>query len=560
MIVDAFTREIIKDSFTAVGDEMFQALIRTAMNPIIYESTDFAVGATDAVGNLLAQGNGLTAFLASLDAAVRSNLEHHPAATIRDGDIYITNCPYEGGGTHLSDVSILYPVFAEGTLIAWTAVKAHWTEVGGMQAGSSTTSSTEIFQEGLHFRFLKLCDRGAMSEPLLELIRANVRLPDATMGDLHACIAACRVGARRIAELADKYGSGNLLHAMVDLLDYGERMTREELKRLPHEVFTAEDVIEEDGRGGGLYTVKVKLTIDADGIVADFSGTSPQAVGLINLGYPGLVAAARCAFKAMTDPDIAANGGCFRPLQVVCPPGTIVSAISPAPVSIYYEAMQTAIEVMWMALAPLLPERLPAGHFRTVGGTFIAGPMPETGKLFVIGQALLGGWGAASDCDGQNGQFCGGTGDITNIPIEVTESRYGLEVDQYAFHDEDGGGGQYRGGKGVVLDYRVTAPAAFLTHAATRTKSRPWALNGGLEGSLNRAAILRNDGTVQTFTMVSGERAERGEVIQLITATGGGNGDPARRDPEALKRDVRDGFVTKEQARRDYGRTFFAEE
>lgn len=550
---DPFTREIIEDALVALGDEMFNAMIRTSMSPIIYETTDFAVGATDATGNLLAQGNGVTGFLATLDTAVQSTLQHWPLEKIHPGDLFITNCPYEGGGTHLSDVVILLPVFAGERLIAWTVNKAHWTEVGGTYPGSATTASTDIFQEGLHFRFLKLYDRGAINEALVDMIRTNVRLPESTIGDLHAGVAACRVGAKRIMELAAKYGLDPLLEAMDALLDYGERMTREELKRLPKGVFTAEDVVEEDGHGNGPFTVKVRLTITDDRMVADFTGTSAQAPGPINLSYAGLITAARCAFKAVTNTDIPANGGCFRALEVICPPGTILSAESPAPVSIYYESMLAAIEAMWMALAPLMPHKLPVGHQRTVGATFISGIHPDSGDLFVMGEPLVGGWGASIDRDGDSGQFCCANGETFNIPIELAESRYGFEIDRYALHDEDGGAGEYRGGKGVVLDYRITAREAFLTYSATRTGVRPWGLAKGLPGSCNRAELLRADGTVERYSMVTALRAEQGETFRLVSGTGGGYGDPARRDRDRLRDDVRNGYVTPEQAARDYG-------
>lgn len=550
---DPFTQEIIKDAIVALGDEMFNAMLRTSMSPIIYESTDFAVGATDAKGNLLAQGNGVTGFLATLDTAVQSTLEHWPLDRIRPGDVFITNSPYEGGGTHLSDVVILHPVFADSQLIAWTVNKAHWTEVGGTYPGSATTSSTDIFQEGLHLRFLKLFDEGRINEAIVEIIRHNVRLPESTIGDMHAGVAACRVGGRRIAEMAERYGTRPLLAAMDALLDYGERMTFEELSKLPQGVYVAEDVVEEDGLGNGPFAVKVKVTITGEKMIADFTGTSPQALGPINCSYSGLITGVRCTFKAVTDVSIPANGGCFRALEVICPPGTILSASSPAPVSIYYESLLAAIEVMWKALAPVLPHRLPTGHMRSVGATFISGLLPGTGDLFVMGEPLVGGWGAGMGQDGDAGQFCAANGETFNIPIELAESRYGFEIDRYSFHDEDGGAGEYRGGKGVVLDYRITSKEAFLTYSATRTKSRPWGLEGGHEGSHNRAEILRNDGTVETYSMVTGAKAVAGETFRLVTGTGGGYGDPARRDPARLAADLRDGFVTADQARRDYG-------
>jgi len=553
---DIFTIEIIKDAIVALGDEMFNAMIRTSMSPIIYETTDFAVGATDATGNLLAQGNGVTAFLATLDTAIVSLLEHYPdPQTIRQGDVFISNTPYEGGGTHLSDVVIMVPVFADDDLIAWTVNKAHWTEVGGAQPGSVSTNATEIYQEGLRFTFLKLYDRGEINQSLVQLIRDNVRLPDSTIGDMHAGVAAARVGARRITEMVERYGKTDLLEAMRDLLDYGERMTRAELVKLPKGVFEAEDVVEEDGLGNGPFKVKVKVTITDDELVVDYTGTSPQAIGPINCSYTGLVTGARCLFKSVTNPGIPANGGAFRPLKIICPPGTLLSAQIPAPVSVYYEALIAAIDVFWKALAPALPHMLPAGHQRTVGATFVSGIRPENGEFYVMGEPLVGGWGASSNLDGDNGQFCCANGETFNIPCELFESRYAIEVDQYAFHNQDGGAGEFRGGKGVVLDYRVTADEAFLTYAATRSSVRPWAMAGGQEGSTNYAEIHRHDGSVDRHTMCTTVPAKRDEVIRIYTATGGGFGDPRKRDRAALLQDVRNGFVTPEQAEKYYGLT-----
>jgi N-methylhydantoinase B len=551
---DPFTQEIVKDALVAVGYEMFDAMIRTSMSPIIYETTDFAVGVTDARGNLLAQGNGVAAFLATLDTAVQSALVRFPAPEdIEAGDVILTNIPYEGGGTHLSDVVILVPVFHEGVLIAWTVNKAHWTEVGGAQAGSVSTESTEIYQEGLQFPFVKLYERDRINRSLVEVIRANVRLPDSTIGDMHAGVAAARVGARRILDLVERYGRGEVLAAMEDLLDYGERMTREELRNLPAGVYEAEDVVESDGRGNGPFRIKVKVTIGAQRLTADFTGTDAAAAGPINCSLTGLITGARCVFKAVTNSDLPANGGCFRLLDVVCPPGTLVSAQAPAPVSLYYESLIAAMDVMWKALAPAMPHRLPAGHQRSVNATFVTGMHPDTGELFVLGEPLVGGWGASVGRDGDNGQFCCGNGETYNVPTELFESRYGLQVEQYAFHDDDGGAGRQRGGKGVVLDYRVTAHEVWLTYATSRSSAPPWALKGGKPGSLNSAKVVRRNGTVETFDMCTRVRVGKGELIRLTTATGGGFGDPAQRPRELVMRDLKNGFVTARQAQQDYG-------
>lgn len=549
MEIDRFTSGIIQDALQAVGDEMFEALRRTSMSPIIYEALDFAVGATDAQGNLLAQGNGVTAFLGSLDSAVRGALEHYDGgAGLSPGDIVLTNSPYQGGGTHLPDVVTILPIFHDGSIVAFTVNKAHWTEIGGMDTGSLTTRSTEIFQEGLHFRFLKLYEAGKLNTSLVELIRENVRLPDDTLGDMYAGVAAARVGARRIESLIGKYGRDAVLAAMEDLLDYGERMTRLELLKLPEGVYTAEDVIEEDGLGNGPFTIKVAVTLKDGRCIADFTGTAAQAPGPVNCSYAGLLTGVRCVFKAVTNPDIPANGGAFRPLEIICPSRTLLTAESPAPVSLYFESLIAAIDVVWKALAPIAPNRLPAGHKRTVGSTFISGFHPDTGELYIMGEPLMGGWGAAPDADGINGMFCCGNGETFNIPVELTEARYGLQVDQYAFHTEPGGEGKFRGGKGVVLDYRVTCGDAFLTVAFSRTLSRPWGLQGGGEGSLNYAEILRADGSVERHSVGTAITMGENEVARLYSATGGGFGDPAERPADEVHRDLRNGYITPEQA------------
>jgi len=550
---DPVTLQVIKDTLTAIGQEMFQVMIRTSMSPIIYETTDFAVGLTDASGELIAQGNGVAGFLATLDTAVQSALVRHPPHTLHAGDVFITNTPYEGGGTHLSDVTIIVPIMFKDELVGFSVNKSHWTEVGGKDAGSVSTTAREIFQEGLHMRFLKLYEAGRLNASLVEVIAANVRMPEQTIGDMHAGVAAARTGERRVQQLFERYGSKTVLFAMVDLLDYGERLTKLQLKTLPSGVYEAEDVVEEDGAGNGPFKVKVKVTVADGRLTADFTGTDKQAVGPINSTRTALVTAVRCALKAITDPDIPANGGCFRHIDIVCPEGTLVTAQSPAPVSIYYESLVAVFELVCKALAPAMLQRLPAGHYRTVGGTFVAGTHPDSKHFYVLGEPLLGGWGAGHDRDGINGMFCFANGETYNIPIELAESRYGVQIEQYAFHQEDGGAGQFRGGRGVILDYRLTSDEAFLTVTYSRTESTPWGLDGGLHGSSNRGEIHRESGGVDRATMATGVPVKKGELIRVVTGHGGGFGDPRKRAPEAIKRDLRDGYVTADQAARDYG-------
>ena len=545
---DPVTLQVIKDSMTAIGQEMFQVMIRTSMSPIIYETTDFAVGLTDARGELIAQGNGVSAFLATLDTAVQSALLHYPGEALAPGDVIITNTPYEGGGTHLSDVVIIVPVFFKEHLVAFTVNKSHWTEIGGKDAGSVSTTAREIFQEGLHMRFLKLYERGRLNDSLVKMIQANVRMPNETIGDMHAGVAAARTGEQRILEIFGRYGAQVALDAMGDLLDYSERMTKLQLQELPDGEFHADDLIEEDGLGNGPFRIRVKVTLKAGDVTVDFTGTDPQAPGPINTSRTGLITAVRCALKAITDPDLPANGGCFRHVNIVCPDGTMLTAQSPAPVSIYYESLVACIELVWKALLPAMPTRLPVGHYRSVCGTFLAGVHPDNGRFFVLGEPLLGGWGATHERDGINGLFCCANGETYNIPVELAESRYGVQIEQYAFHNEEGGAGRFCGGKGVVLDYRVTAAEAFLTVTYSRTDSRPWGAFGGQPGSSNRAEIHRLDGRIERATMATGLSVRAGELIRIVTGTGGGFGNPIERARTAVASDLRNGYITPDQA------------
>jgi N-methylhydantoinase B len=550
--MDKFTIDIIQNSLVAAGDEMFDALQRTSMSPIIYESLDYAVGITDAKGELLAQGNGVTAFLACLDSVVKSTLAKYKRDQLHEGDIIIANTPYAGGGTHLSDVSVIMPVFYEDELIAFTVNKAHWTELGGAFPGSVSTIATEIYQEGLHFPFIKLKQQGVLNEAIVDLIAGNVRLPDSTLGDLFSGVAACEVGARRVKELIHKYGKKNLLLAVEDLLNYGEVMCREALKKLPQGCFEGESIIESNGMGSGPFPIKLKIIIADGQMIADFSGSHPQVQGAVNLSFTGLDTGCRSVFKAITTPGLPANGGSFRPLKVICNPGSILSAEPPAAMSIYYETLITAMDLFWKVMAPVVPERLPAGNLRSVCATFISGIHPDTKNFFIMAEPLAGGWGAGPSFDGDSGQLSAGSGESFNIPVELTEMRYGLQVDQYSIHNDGGGYGKYRGGNGLYLDYRITAEQAFITAAFLGNTVPTWGMNGGQAGSYNYFQIFRKDGSVERHSMTTNLRLAKNEIVRLVTATGGGYGAPAERSLAAIQLDIKNGYLTEQQAIEHY--------
>jgi len=550
--VDPFTLEIVKDSLLAVGDEMFVALARTSMSPIIYEVLDYASGLTDAKGNLLTQGNGVTGFIGMLTFMVKETLKKYPGDKLKPGDIIIINDPYQGGGSHLSDVGLVMPIFYDGELIAFSANKAHWTEVGGKDPGSFTNDSVDIFQEGLQFSCIKLYDEGKVNDGIVEIIRSNVRFPDLSLGDMWAQVAALRTGDRRLTELFEKHTKETMLAVIEYLLDHGETISRQELKKLPKGEFYAEDFIDTDGLGNGPFPIKVKVTITDDEFICDFRGSSPQVPGPMNCSYTGLVSAVRVIFLAITNPEQDVNDGVFRPLKVIVDPKSIMSAERPVPVSNYFETLLGSLDLVWKAMAPHVPKRLTAGHFLSVCAVTLSGNHQDTDDPFLIVEPSVGGWGASPTKDGESGQFCIADGETYNVPVEVAETRYGVLLDEYSLRqDGDGSGvGKFIGGKGVTRSYRALSDGQAVTATYGRNKFLPWGLEDGNDGSPNEFYIVKADGkTDGPYGVYPRYRLDTNDVVQLMTGTGGGYGDPKQRPAAQVAMDVKNDYFTIEEAK-----------
>ena len=550
---DIFTIEIIKNALVAIGEEMFLALKRSSKSPIIYESLDYGIGVTDASGRLIAQGNGIPGFIGTLDGGVKTILAKFSHDMIFEGDVFILNDPYAGGGTHLSDVCMMRPVFFEGELVAWTANKAHWTEIGGKDPGSYSADAVEIYQEGLQFPGIKVFEKGIANQALLDLIEVNVRLPDMTLGDLQACAASLKLGEQRFLSVMDKYTKAVTLTAIEKLLDHGDSMVVSGLKKLPKGEFFASDVIDEDGLGNGPFTVKVKVIITDDDFTLDFSGSSPQAPGPINCTMGVLVSAAREVFMGVVQPDAPATEGCFRRLHVICPPGTLLTASRPAPVSSYFEAMVCAADVTRRALAEHIPGVLTAGQFGSVCTMNLSGIHPTTNEPYLLVEPLVGGWGACDSKDGESGQFCVGNGETSNIPVEITEARYGVQVQQYAFNENTAGAGEYTGGRGVILDYKILSEETQLSSFFGRGKTAPWGIDNGNDGSCNFVEVFNSDGKLKDkFSRISRYNLEKGDTLRLTTGNGGGWGAPNLRSNDKIKQDIENGFISQAQAKNIY--------
>lgn len=546
--IDIFTLDIIQNSLQAIADEMFEAMRKAAMSPVIYEVLDMGTGITDAHGEIASSGAGIPAFVGVLDKAVKQILIQHPTpGEIEDGDVFITNDPHSGGVTHLNDVVLAMPVFGEGRLLAWTANIAHWNDISGMVPGSLSTEATEIFQEGLRLASVKLISRGQPIRSVLQILRCNTRMPDFMEGDLWAGVAAVRSGALRLQALSAKYGIEVFLTAMQEFMSLGEKISLRALRDLPATHLHQEEVQDD----GSLFNVSIQISERE--LIIDLRNNPDQCNGPTNLSRDGAVVAAQMAFKALTAPQGVTNGGTFRPLRVLTRPGSLFDAQPPAAEGFYFENLIRVHDLILRCLAQRFPDRLPAGNFASVCATIIGGVHPDTGRVFTLVEPEIGGWGAEPGRDGNNAVYSGLHGETYNCPVEVCEARYGLYVERMELNDEPGGHGQFRGGRGLLIDYRIRSDASFLTCGYTRAVIPPWGLEQGLDGTPNYVEVTRCDGTQQRYAMASSISLDAGDLVRVRTGAGGGYGSPFERNRQAVLDDLKNGYVDTETARTIYG-------
>jgi N-methylhydantoinase B len=544
----SFTSEIIQSSLQAVAAEMFDAMRVTAMSPIIYEVLDMGTGILNAQGEMASSGAGIPVLVGVVDKAVRRIVElYGEPGSIKPGDVFITNDPAYGGVTHLNDIVLAMPVFSEGEIVAWTANSAHWNDVGGMVPGSMAINATEIYQEGLRLPAVKLIEEGRVIQPVVDIVKANSRMPDFAEGDMWAGVAAVRSGERRLTEIIRKYGKPAFENALEESMNLAERVSRRALSKLPKGHF----LFQEEQDDGAIY--KVAIEINDQAMVIDLRDNPDSVHGPRNICRDATEIAAQMVFKSITDSGSPANGGSFRPLSVLTRPGTIFDALSPAAVGFYFETLVRVHDLILQCLAKQCPELVCAGTYSSNCVTFIGGMHPDAGQPFTLVEPELGGWGAMHDRDGNHAVFSPIHGDTFNCPVEVAETRYGVYVDKFSLNDEEGGEGQYRGGRGVILEYRVREDGGSMTCGYSRSRVRPWGLKGGNEGTTNYVELVRIDGTVGRYAFESDIRLNKDDVVRVVTGNGAGYGDPTKRDREAVQRDLRDGLVSLERAKEVYG-------
>jgi N-methylhydantoinase B len=547
--LDTVTLEIIRGKLIAVADEMGLVLARSSMSPVIYEVLDFACGICDADGLLIAQTNGITVFTGIFQTQIQAVLRKF-AGNVHEGDVFLLNNPFEGG-THLCDVCIIRPIFVDGESVAFAIAVAHWSEVGGKTAGSLPSDATDIFQEGIRFPALKLFDRGVRQETIVEIITANGRLPKMSLGDLNAQLASVKIAEIRLIEVAHKYGVGTLHQAFTHVLTASERESRAAIAAMPKGTYAATDWVDGDGIVDVRFPVKVAVTIDDQAITVDFTGSSPQVQGPVNCAEGAMVSAVKTIFKALVGPRAPSNDGWFKPLKVICPPKTIFTAEPPAAVGWYYEGTGHVSELVWKALAPVMQDRVSAGSSNSLCVTVLAGQDVD-GEPFVLIEPGMVGWGGTADRNGASVVSAITNGDTFNYSIELLEAKFPLRLHRYALNIEGGvGAGAKRGGFGAIREYEVLAPSASLSASFGRSIERPWGLAGGSEGSCNRVEVKRNGEIIRgarlpTLSLSSGDR------VTLVTGGGGGFGNPLGRPVEEVVSDVRDGYITADEAERQY--------
>ena len=551
-VTDPVLLEVIRYRLESIVEEMQWSLIRGSFSPVVKEALDASCSLFDAGGTVIAQSRSNPSHLGSLVFSVRSILAQYPVSSMEAGDVFIMNDPYLGG-THLPDIALVMPLVVDGRVVAMSASMAHQVDVGGIMAGSVPTHATEIFHEGLRLPALRLAHRGVIDDGLLRLIRQNVRMPDTLQGDLNAQLAAGKIALRRLAETGVRYGWTQLTGLFAELLDRSEAMTRKALAALPAGTYHYVDYLDNDGIDlDRRIRIEVAVTLDGQGNVAfDFQGTSAQVRGPLNIVPSGVHSAAFYGVRAITDPAIPTNGGCFRPVTVKLPPRSLVNPDAPAPVNGRTPVMKRIASCIVGALAQVLPERFPAASAASVLVLAFGGEWPKDAQAgthapsrrFVVTDLINGGSGAALGHDGIDGIAT----DMTNgmsLTAEVLELEAPIRLLRCAIRADSGGTGAFRGGCGLEREYLVLHGPVSISHRGERHYARAPGLAGGGDGALATSEILRVDGRIETVPSKGMLVLQAGDRLRVFTPGGGGYGPVAERTPEAIAEDLRSGKVS----------------
>jgi N-methylhydantoinase B len=558
MRMDPITLEVIRNRMIAASRDIRRTIERAAYSPILYEVVDFSCGILDSDANLIAETPGLPIFLANLGYAVESTYSTIGRKNLNPGDVILCNDPYNGGGTHCPDLTVVCPAFYDGEIRGWAAFRGHTVDMGGIYPGGWYSNTTEVYQEGFRLPPVKLMVQGKPNDDVFRLIKANTRVPDAVLGDIRAMIAAVRKASQRFCEIIDTYGLDVTLAAIQEILDQGEKMARAAVRRIPNGTYKAEALLDGDGNDDEPLDekvwVRITITVEDDEMTMDFTGTDSQCRGPMNVPEPSSISSARYGFKIITTPDLPSNEGFFRPLSIVIPEGSLLKPKFPAACAMWPAPTTTIPDLILKALASATPDKVRAGHFGDSMANFIYGIDPRTNRYYVCAEGDAGGYGGKPFEDGEHAFFSMDLGDTYNVPVEVAEVRYPWRVERFVLRQDSGGPGRFRGGLGVIRDYRIIGHKAGMTVTTDRVQyTPPWGLFGGKPGKSNITVVYRNDGKQEKWRKISNLPLDKNEVVSFQTGGGGGYGSPLERKPELVLDDVINGYVSMASAREDYG-------
>jgi len=539
--MDPVTLEVVRHAVFSIAEEMRVSLMRSARSPVLKEAGDLSCALTDARGRLIAQGRDIPIHLGVMAFTVEEFLRRVPAPALREGDVYFTNHP-EVGGNHLPDVKAIMPVFYHGRLVAFAINLAHWPDVGGARRGSYVATALDRYAEGLCIPPVPLFVRGQPNEVLMEMVLSNVRGREERRGDILAQYAANAVAAVRLGEVFDRFGADVVTRCMDRFLDESETMMREEIAKLPPGEYTGEDWVDDDGIGDAPLRIAVTVRAEGDTLHVDFEGTAPETAGPLNATRFVTASAVFYTARALLGPEIPANAGCYRPLAVRIPDGSL---LNPGPdaarVGGNHETSQRVVDALLRALAPVLPDRIVAGGSGTSGLVMFSGRRGD-GRPFVLYEVHGGGEGASAGRDGTNAVRVH-MSNVMNTPIEVIESEYPLRVECCELRPDSGGRGRHRGGLGLRRAYRLLGEHGELSTMIDRVRIPPWGVFGGEDGIPFRVVCERN-GRGDPVRGKENRDLRRGDLVIVESCGGGGFGPPEER-PAALSRaDLWNGYVT----------------
>ncbi len=551
---DPVQLEVFSNALLSIAEEMGALLIRTAYSTNIKERHDASTAIFDAKGQLITQAEHIPMHLGAMLSAVKHILKRYPVEDIRPGDSFLANDAFNGGGTHLADVTVASPVFHKGELIAFVTNMGHWPDVGGIKPGAAMTEGcTEIYQEGLRIPPMRVIREGKLQDDLFSFILLNMRFAEDRPADLRAQVATNQVGIQRIQELAAKHGVGGFRRLIDGVIAYNERWIRACIAELPEGQWTFEDQLDDDAHVPGPVPLKVALTIrhrPQPHMVFDFSGSSEQRTGGVNVVYEALFATVAFALKATLDPDLWSNAAFERVVKLVAPPGSIVNPAPPAAVGGRGTTCQRIADLLLGVMSKIVPQRVTAcGHGTT--SINLHGHDPIRQRRFICIDSVSGGMGGRQGHDGMDAVQIN-TNNIPNLPTEVLESEYPIRVDSYRLMPDTGGAGEYRGGLGARKEFRMLADQDFIAHA-DRHLFEPWGLFGGGPGAMGLHRRVSPSGEETVLPSKGGPISfKKGEVLRAQAAGGGGFGDPHKRSVKLLAIDLADGKVTESAARKRY--------